>query len=236
MIYREVYPVLGDGLIKKVMSENIPLWEPLDNETKTATDIAFNNLHGNKEFTPFFESLSDEQKVSSVLALFKEKWTKLWNIYSVEYNILDAYIVNETGSNNKTNNRNKNMTHGHVISEEGTNSGSVTTDNTFNETVNDSVYAFNSSSASPSASSTTSDNTNNSETRDLEDTRETTHSGTDKEVNTDTENGSYTIKKTGNIGYATPQSMLKEELSLWGEPFFKQVFTDIVNFCMYQVY
>lgn len=238
--YRDLYPLslsMGNGLFSQ-MSTDIPEvpWSTLSPSAIQSLEVALNIHSGFKTVTPTFKSISEESRATMVFNYFKDKWIKLWNVYAVEYNILDAYIVNETGSDQKTNNRSRNMSHGHVVAEEGTNTGTIDTSNTLNSNTDDFVFAFNSNSQSPSGKSVSTDSGDNLETRNLENSHTTTHSGQDTESNNDSESGSYTIKKTGNIGYSTPQKMLSEEMILWKEPYFRQVFNDIVNFTMYQVY
>lgn len=237
--YREIYPnslIGGEGIISQIsMLESSP-WFGVSDQDSMHLEIAFNIYCGNRQLIPSIEILTEEQRVKMLLSYFKDKWQKLWNVYKVEYNMLDAYIVKEQGSNEKTNNRTVTEEYGHNISEHGTNTGTVDSTVTTDSNGTDNIYGFNSVSPSPSDSSVTRDVVDDSETRDLSNTHITTHGGSDERTDRDSETGTYIVSKTGNIGYTTPQDMLKAELELWGEPFFKQVYSDVAKFIMYQVY
>lgn len=314
--YIELYPlslIKGDGLIAQLTNiKDIP-WAGANAPILEKT-FAFS--HGQKRVSSSLEALSEHDRAEVIAAMFKERWQKLWDAYKAEYNITDAYIVRETGTETREISETENNKYGHTITEDGSDSGSRTNsgtdagtvsylgsdsgtvDKTVTEKVDaevsesdtgtvttigagtdnteDSVYGFNSIIPSPSDKST-SDNTNNSqetrdlgksrnenrnleksdgevrdlsssetetrdltktntETRESENNRNTVHGGTDTKTNNNKENVTHELNKSGNIGYVTPQRLIKEEIELWGVPYFKAVFNDIVHFMMCQIY
>ena len=74
------------------------------------------------------------------------------------------------------------------------------------------------------------------ETRDLDDSRTETNSGQDETSRSENRGEDWTINKTGNIGYTTPQKLIREEFDIWRTPFFAIVFEDIDAFCTISVY
>lgn len=221
--YIDIYPNCfsqGIGLFSAISANQTVPWHEAYPEDVASLEMMFATANSQKSFISTFLVLTEENRVKVLLNMFGQKWKKLWDIYTVEYNMLDAYIVRETG--------NKSNKHGHVIGNESANTGTLTNTGSENSSGEEGIFGFNSSSSSGANTSRDTTTSNNTETRNLSNTGTTTHSGTDSEE--------YSVNKTGNIGYSTPQKMIREEFELWGEPFFKQVFNDIVSFAMIQVY
>lgn len=237
--YRELYPnslSAGDGLIYSLSNnEQIP-WYSKSEDFKRSLEVGYSFMYGYANIIESFESIPVNWKVQSIVSFYLDKWEKLWRDYNLDYNPLDAYVVEEQGNN--TINRTINGTDGfgRVVNEVGTNTGTIGLEETDTMSGADNIYGFNSIDAVPST--TTSDNrTNNStETRNLGDSRVITNSGQDTQNRTDNHTGNHTISKHGNIGYSTPQKLLREDLELWSSPFFKIVFRDIYLAISEQVY
>lgn len=139
-------------------------------------------------------------------------------------------------------------------------SGDVSTEESTNSDGSDFIYAFNSSGEVPSEKSTSNDTSEtvetrnlttsenvtdsgsdnetsvNTETRNLSNERDTTFSGSDSTSSNNEESENYEVNKKGNIGYSTPQKMLREEFILWEHPFFNIVFSDIDKMIMLKIY
>ena len=227
--YLDLYPnslSLGEGLFSELSETDVP-WAILDSESKAALEIAYGLRSGNKMVMSLFTQVSENNRVKFLKEFYLEKWTKLWNDYKLEYAPLDGYVVNETGSNTKNINKEETTEFGKIVNETGTDTGTVGVNGSTTSNGTDNFYGFNSAEAVPANSNEDTDVSNSTETRDLEATRSTTNSGEDNVNGTESETGSYTIKKTGNIGYTTPQEMLRQDLELWKEPYFNQVFADI---------
>lgn len=235
--YLDLYPnslSLGEGLFSALSETDVP-WATLDAESKSALEIAYGLRSGNKVLMSLFTQVSENNRVKFLKEFYLEKWTKLWNDYKLEYSPLDGYVVNETGSNTKTLSKEETTTFGKKVNETGTDTGTVGVNGSTTSNGTDSIYGFNSSEAVPADSNQDSDESTSTETRDLEATRSTTNSGEDVLDGTESENGNYTIKKTGNIGYTTPQEMLRQDFELWKEPYFNQVFEDIDRYIMLSI-
>lgn len=235
--YIEHYPnslTEGLGLFHSLSESDVP-WAELDEDIKKSLEIAYGLRSGNKVLTYPISNVTEINRVKMLKAYYLEKWKKLWNIYKLEYEPLDGYIVNETGSNTKNINKEETTEFGKIVNETGTDTGTVGVNGSTTSNGTDNFYGFNSAEAVPANSNEDNDVSNSTETRDLEATRSTTNSGNDNVNGTESEEGSYTIKKTGNIGYTTPQEMLKQEFELWGTPYFEIVFSDIDRYIMLSI-
>lgn len=237
MTYNELYPnslTEGSGIIAEIsVLPGIP-W--LGAEESVSYERMFSILHGDKQVISKLESLTAPLRAKTVAEFYLEKWTKLWNAYKAEYNITDAYLVIEEGTENRKIDREENFTHNREIQDAGTSSESRNSTSTGSEDVDNAVYGFNSSSPSPASTSDTASSSTDTESVSRENAGTNTTTGTDKRINDDTETVTHSLNKHGNIGYTTPQKLISEEIALWGEPYFKVVFSDIARVLFYQVF
>ena len=138
----------------------------------------------------------------------------------------------------------------------GTDTGTVDNTNTTTADSGASVYGFNSTSAVPSEKVLDNTNETAKETRNLsssntqvdsgtdtvtsihEDTGKDTitNSGEDNKTFAGTETEDVTERREGNIGYTTPQELMRQEFELWARPYFDIVFADIDNLITVMVY
>lgn len=238
MKYSELYPEslsLGQGLISSLSSSSDVPWSG-DNVDSSALEKLYAIRSGFKTVIPSYILVDDNSRVKVLTTLFAEKWTRLWNDFKLEYNQLDAYRVDETVTRDRDDSDESTNTFGKVIDSTHTDSGSVDTNTVTADTSDGSVYGFNSVTNVPSDKNTTTGNENVIETRDLETTDKTTNSGSDTRASSHTEDETTTTSRTGNIGYTTPQELLRQDIELWHTPFFNMVFDDIDSFIMLQVY
>lgn len=237
--YIDIYPnclVDGIGLFSALSSSNLVPWHQAYQDDITNLEKTFAFANSQKRFISTFLVLSEDARIKVLLNMFAKKWAKLWEIYTIQYNMLDAYILNETYEEERKKDRETSTNYGRVVSDEGTNTGTITNTSNENSSGNEGLYGFNSDISVDANTSSDSASSSGNEERNLTNTNTTTNSGTDSENQNDNETVNFDRKKTGNIGYTTPQQMLKDEIELWGEPFFKQVFNDITSFVMLQVY
>lgn len=99
--YKELYPQTlsdGVGLISTLSSLNVP-WAAMN---IPSIERMYGVRSGFKTIVDSFVEIPAELRASVLYSMFNEKWTKLWNIYNLEYNPLTAYRVLETGSNEET--------------------------------------------------------------------------------------------------------------------------------------
>lgn len=239
MMYSELYPVSmqdGHGLVYTLsLQETIP-WKNLSITDKQSLERAYYVRSGEKRvYSKFIES-TELYRVQMIAAMYSEKWTKYWNLFKLEYDPLAAYIVEENGNRDKTNDDTHTTDYGRIENQDSTDTGTVTDvlDGNINST--DSVFGFNSVTAVPSDTSTDKEDNTNTETRDLAGNRKTTYSGTDTLTKDDKEHEEYGVTKKGNIGYSTPQKLLSEDFVLWEHPFFDMVFSDIDRMIMLKIY
>ena len=233
--YKELYPQTlsdGIGLISTLSSLEVP-WADMN---IPAIERMYGVRSGFKTIVDSFIEVPAELRASVLFAMFNEKWTKLWNIYKLEYNPLSAYKVVETGENSVEKQSSDVHEYGKTQNEVSDDTGTVTDASTSESSTNAGLYGFNSNTSVPSDTSAASSSENSTETRDLNITRTRTDGGSDPIDREDREVVEHNITKEGNIGYSTPQKLLREEFELWAVPFFQKVFEDIDSFITIMVY
>ena len=237
--YNEEYPQAlseGIGLISSLSQNSRIPWTNDDKVNPVSLEQLYATRAGFKTITPSFLFANNETRVKMLALMFADKWTRLWTDFKIEYNQLDAYRVDETVTRNRDDSDESTNTFGKVIDSTHTDSGSIGTNTVTSDTSDDSVYGFNSLTHVPSDKTTNTGNENVTETRDLETTDTTANSGADTRAASHTEDETTTTTRSGNIGYTTPQELLRQDIELWHTPFFNLVFDDIDNFIMLQVY
>lgn len=239
MKYNEIYPTSlsnGDGLFYKLsLLPNIP-WNILPEDVKKSLDRAYAIRSGCKNVYSSFYNLDITIQVSSLAAVYVDKWTRFWNLYTLDYNPLDAYIVKEESRRNKDVDTSRITTYGKSEQTVVDDTGTITDSSEGTNNSNNFVFGFNSTSEVPTDKSDDSESNTNTETRDLTTTTNNSNSGSDSVTGTDVEVENYDVTKKGNIGYSTPQQLLSEEFELWSKIFFENVFRDIDKFIMIKIY
>lgn len=240
MKYRELYPqslASGVGLISQMSLYDVP-WKDLNQVDLQALERSYCLHSGFKEVISTFAELPVMDRISAILIHYQHKWRRYYDLYMTEYNPLSAYRVVENGENTRTPNLQDQTTKGTKVVVTGTDGGTVSTTEQPGQIDRESRYGFNSSFDEPvpvtwngaSGINTVTEN------RNLTDGSTTTNSGTDSVKRTGTEKVVHEITKEGNIGYSTPQKLMREELALWMKPYFDIVFNDIDNFIMINVF
>lgn len=191
----------------------------------------FGNHSGEKETSALIDKILTKANVSvlntnhmgKLADLIYDKyhinWDKLWETMTLEYNPLDTYSVTKTETGTDTNNEIRDLSY--------TNSNTVereyedNSDTTSSSTVDDNVYAFNSTLPSPSDSSTVS-NTNT--TQDTGTTNDTTEgSSTDTGTISRTRTPNLTTTTRGNI-FTSQQKLIEQERSVWTYNYFNEIY------------
>ena len=160
----------------------------------------------------------------------------MWKDFNIEYNPLDAYRITETHSREKDYESDNEINYGKIEDSNSTDTGTVTNVSSGTTTTNEGTYGYNSINSVPAATSSDNRNDDSTDTRDLSNTNKTQLSGSDNRTIIDHEEESYTTTKSGNIGYTTPQELLRQDMELWFMPFFETVFKDIDSVILIQVY
>ena len=239
MKYSELYPQSmsdGIGLISALGEiESIP-WHVLSPEALRDVERAYYVRSNFKTVIESFILADTSARARLIAALYVQKWSKLWKDFMLEYDPLHAYIVEEVGERNKNTESSQTDTYGREVVVNETDTGTVENSGTENLNGSSGIYGFNSVSAVPSDTQTDATITTDKETRNLANSNTTVNSGQDTRANDDKENEKYSITKKGNIGYSTPQSLIREDIELWAESFFGIVFSDIDYFITIQVY
>lgn len=135
-------------------------------------------------------------------ARYNATWTKLYNVLSAEYNPIQNYDMTETDTPNITRTQVETQKADVTVTSSGSNSADV--------------FGFNSAEPVPQAES-------------KGDTTQRTQGNAEDNVTdrTDTETGTRTLTRSGNIGVTTSQQMLESEIELWKWSFFETVFRDV---------
>lgn len=238
MKYRELYPRSmseGIGLLSNMAAYDVP-WAEFDDFNLKALEQSYNLHSGFKEVIPSFAELPVADRAPAVLIHYLHKWKRYFNLYMTEYNPLSAYKVVESGNNVRTPDLQDLTTKGTKVVVAGSDSGTVTNVERLGQTEDNYRYGFNSQTAAPVDKSESGGENSVTETRDLTDSSTTTNSGSDTVKRTGTETTEHSVTKEGNIGYSTPQKLLREEMALWMKPYFDIVFSDIDNFIMINVF
>lgn len=240
MKYRELYPqslTEGVGIITTMAIFDVP-WSGLDELDLRALERSYCLHSGFKEVISTFAEMSAADRVTAILMHYGHKWKRYYDLYMTEYNPLSAYRVVENGENTRTPNLQDQTTKGTKVVVAGTDSGSVSTSEQPGQVDRESRYGFNSSFEEPVPVSWAGSSGVNTitENRNLADESTTTNSGSDTVKRTGTEKIVHEVTKEGNIGYSTPQKLMREELALWMKPYFDIVFSDIDNFIMINVF
>ena len=136
-------------------------------------------------------------------ARYGRNWLKLWNTFLLQYDPIQNYNMTEHEEGSATEDTSDDLTHGHVVTAGGT------------DTVETSVYAFNSSTASPSERAVTTPASTQ------------TNSGKDQRDIDSDRTHERDLTRSGNIGVTTSQQMIESERSLWMWDFFKIVYSDV---------
>lgn len=235
--YLETYQnSLSEGLgLVSALSPLSP-WQNIGVDQFKALERAYSLRSGFKTVLPAFLTISEEGRVSLLSAMFNQKWTRMWEDYSLEYGTLDAYLVEETGNKEITRDNSRTIKYGKTVRDIGSDTGTVTNEGSDTNTMLDNVYGFNSNSAVPSTSGNDNTSSESTETRNISTTRDTTNAGQDERNDDDRELEDYQVTKRGNIGYSTPQKLLREDIELWARPFFDIVFSDIDSVITIMVY
>lgn len=239
MLYSELYPQSmsdGIGIISALGElENIP-WNALTTESLKDIERSY-YVHSNfKTVINTFVFADSLVRARLIAALFAQKWSKLWKDFIIEYDPLHAYIVEETGDRNNTSESTQTDAYGRQVNVNGTDSGTIENSGTENLNGASGVYGFNSVSSVPSDTKNDETTTSDTETRNLATSSTTVNSGQDTSNKNGNNNEHYSTTKKGNIGYSSPQKLLREDIELWSKSFFEIVFSDIDSFITIQVY
>jgi len=204
----------------------------------------FGNHSGDKLIAPLVQKLIDTNTgatpeiltaaeitmlAHNIAIYFNKKWTALYAVTQAQYDPIENYSLEETETPNL------NYTHGtssdYEVTDEIKSKSNFTVST--NNVGDQGVYGFNSGVATPaSESSAQSATTTQGDADDNVETR--THSQDGYTIETET--GTKTLSRSGNIGVTTSQQMLESEIALWQWNFYKQVFEDVDKILTLRIY
>ena len=168
-----------------------------------------------------------------VVTQYGDKWNRLYDAFIDEqYAPLENYNMEqkETPDITKTTTREQDVTEERKVASD------ITTGTT-NDITDVDTYGFNSSGAVPSGKSTR--NASVTVSGDADDNVDTLHitGDADNNITTESESGTRTITRNGNIGVTTSQQMLQSEIDLRNNfNFTEQVFDDMDTILCLLVY
>lgn len=187
-------------------------------------------------------SATQRLKLGALIYLkYGRKWERMWTLNKIEYNPIENYNMLEEETPDITKTHGGTTTRG--VSDDfelkvttGTDTDVSTT--RFDETA-ESTFGFQSSTAVPTGTGevegttrTTGDSEHNKQTQTSEQT-----GTTDETLDyTDTETGTRTLERSGNIGVTTSQQMAQSEIELWKWNFYDDVMSDIDSILTLAVY
>lgn len=236
--YRSEYPLSlsnGTGLISQISAIESAPWNGLMEDVQSIERL-YSIRSGFKSLTDSFLSLPVDARPNVIAAMYFQKWKRLFEDYVIEYNPLDAYTMTENYEKDSEGSSLGETRHGKSVSESGTDTGTVGTVGTDNNNSAGSVYGFNSVEAVPSEKGTEESTYNSTDTRNLSTSRTINNSGQDDHETATTDHEEFKSTKKGNIGYTTPQELLRQNIELWKIPFFDIVFSDIDSLITISVY
>ena len=236
--YLELYPesLSGHGLFTDLSRFTSVPWSVIGDSEISALEVAYGLHSGNKDILPSFSKVNETKRANVIASFYERKWHRLWDDYMTEYSPLDPYHISETGSHTRNIEETDSTEYGHKVEEVGTDTGTVGNQGTDNSSTNRNLYGFNSTEPVPAETGSTNSSNTSSETRDLSASRDTTHSGIDSKSANEEETYNYNSNKSGNIGYFTPQDLLKKDIELWKATYFSIVFSDIDDLIMNKLY
>lgn len=215
----------GSGIFDALDNYNVP-WKT--DISSISLDLEyFGNISGDKTVSPLVRKLSVNGVLSSnaitkiaqsLYNMHGLRWSKLWNTYQLEYDPIQNYNMTEIMSDDDTV-----TTYGRTHSKTGTeiDDRTRTDDNT------ESIYGFNSSTASDSDESDRTINDDNTHTYNVSDT----------DTGSDRQSHSYELTRSGNIGVTTSQQMIESERTLWmWRYFYDVVFPDVDKMLTIAIY
>lgn len=229
-------------------------------------DILYLTRSGDKYISPLVEYISRNgysqvaEKLADILhKTYGEQWKKLYSDLSIEYDVLSPYSIEQTDTPDITITETPNITRTetpNIIKTETPNveisrelSQASQQKRTQNANDDNAVFGFNSSVPSPSSTSlekldeeivadkdknTIDETTTESGSRTIAETGSRLYS----EVGTTTkkEVGTKTSVRKGNWGWATSQTMLKQDIELWRWNFILDVFDNVNKLLTLSIY
>lgn len=234
--YSEAYPhtFLGIGLVSQLSAMEATPWNGVYDPL--FIEMAYSNRSAEKIINPNFLKFGENQRSAILLAYYREKWKKYFDLYNAEYEALHPYSIHEEGAHTKNNDGEETVGYGKTIDETATDTGTVGNSGTTTDTSTRGVYGYNSINDVPSDTDSGSGTSNNTETRDLSGSRNIEQSGEDVTTKVDSEEYEYSVDKTGNLGFITTQELIRREFDIWATTFFDRVFKDIDDFIALKIY
>lgn len=229
-----------DGFIKS-MPETAP-WAEATPDVASLDTLYLYQHSGEKFIAPLMNMFLDSNgKIDQtgitncskmIAALWYDKWTRLWEVNTAEFNPIENYNMHEEEDTNPTGTETNELTYSGQKQNQVTHSGYDTRETeglSADNKEETSVYGFNSSNPVPaqerkvnkSETVTITPGTTDTETESFTQRKDTqVKSFTDRNTHRE-------LDRTGNIGTLTSQEMLRSSLELWQWNFWLQVFEDI---------
>ena len=251
------------GIFAALDNDNSMPWHEFSGVTSLGLDIEYHGARsGSKFVAPIIYNWLDDDTaaltatgisnlVAAVKATYLHKWSHIWTLYTTQYSPLNSYDITEVMDRDATyvidseKRRDDNLTERTQGDDDVTNSGTdtVTTTPLGTETVEHSVYGFNSDSAvnadktvtTPAVVTTETTQHGHKSERDID--TSTTNTGyqtmTEDAENTDEED--WTKTRRGRM-YNVPAEMLSADRDFWLDGYFSIVFDDLDKLLTLAIY
>lgn len=226
-VFVDSYGDTGSCIFEYLQDFDVP-WKELDIYQLLDHEYLY-NISGERYISPLVRSGIDpltntlETAARHFLAellynMCGQRWQKLWDTLSFEYNPIENYKMTEEMDGDTTD-----ITYGNTETDTLVHGKTQTRTDNLTEVSETGIQGFNSASYSASDKYTT-DNTG---TQTYADTG--TDTNTKARTGKDTHERNYTLTRSGNIGVTTSQQMIESERALWMWQFFYDVVFPDVN-------
>lgn len=233
-------------------------------------DLLFSTNYGERNISPILErlvtdmnSITDdelEEIAKLLLSIYRNKWDRYKEIYSMEYDIihnyLDEYTENTTvitseqseGNSEVTDTVNESATENKTRTDNLQKSTTYASDESHNGTDASQLYGFNSevgvNSDNSSVNSETGIEGSNDETstgtqtyeNSIEKDRSATRTNSTDNATDSTQNKDRTFTHKGNIGNLTTQELIRQDIKLWEWNFIDSVLNDAKDLLTIPIY
>lgn len=233
-------------------------------------DLLFSTNYGERNISPIVErivtdmtSVNDEELTeiaNLLLSIYRKKWDRYKDIYSIEYdaihNYLDEYTESTTVISSEqsevnselTDTSNESATENKTRTDDLHKSATYSSDETNSGTDDSQIYGFNSVDA------VNADKTTVNSEKGIEGTNDESNTGTQTQVNTTekertanrtnstdsaidtTQSKDRTFTHKGNIGNLTTQELIRQDIKLWEWNFIESVLNDVKDLLTLPIY
>lgn len=236
--WEQIFPPLTNGFFTALRGEIGDLYpEYFDDET--VLNILITQIGYGRRIGVFWDMFKYAHEVplpaviaAGVFAVYNKSWQRLYTALTSEYNPINNYKMQESGTDTRGNKGTQSTTTTHEYSDTETPDLTRTSNGT-----NDSsggLYGFNSAESVPS--DTTAGKSSSTDKQSGTVSRTGNEGTSNTRTDNLTETTEHTFTREGNIGVTTSQQMIESEIELRKKQFYNIVFKDIINYACLHIY